>query len=133
MAAALTFDTTFLIDFQRERQRGDTGGPAHRFLRYRPDTVMQLPMTVLGEFAEGFADTGHPVLQQTSALFELLPIDVETALRYAEIARALRASGQLIGTNDLWIAASALRHDRALVTRNHGDFSRVPGLRILSY
>lgn len=133
MADTLIFDTTFLIDFQREHARRDRSGPAHRFLRDHADASMQLPVTALGEFAEGFADHGHPVLLATAALFEVLPVDAETAYRYAEMTRYLREQGRLPGTNDLWIAASALRHGSALVTRNAADFRRVPGLAVLAY
>jgi len=133
MADTLIFDTTFLIDFQRERARQDSAGPAHCFLHDHADASMQLPVTALGEFAEGFADLGHPVLQATAALFELLPVDAETAYRYAEVTRLLRAQGRLSGANDLWIAASALRHGGALVTRNAADFRRVPGLSVVTY
>lgn len=133
MADTLIFDTTFLIDFQRERARQAGSGPAHRFLQDHADAGMQLPVTALGEFAEGFVDRGHPVLQATAALFEILPVDAETAYRYAEVTRYLREQGRLPGANDLWIAASALRHGGALVTRNAADFSRVPGLVVLGY
>jgi predicted nucleic acid-binding protein len=133
MAEALVFDTTFLIDFQRERRHGRSSGPAHRFLAGRPDAAMALPVTALGEFAEGFADVNHPLLQQTVLAFDVLPIDEQTAYRYAEITRHLRPAGLLIGTNDLWIAACALRHDGPLVTRNADEFRRVPGLRIVQY
>jgi predicted nucleic acid-binding protein len=39
----------------------------------------------------------------------------------------------LIGSNDLWIAATALEREMALVTRNTAEFSRVPGLKIKGY
>lgn len=133
MADALIFDTTFLIDVQRERARQDGSGPAHRFLQGHADASMQLPVTALGEFAEGFADHSHPVLRATVALFEVLAVDAETALRYAEVTRYLREQGRLPGANDLWIAATALRHGRALVTRNAADFRRVPGLAVVTY
>jgi hypothetical protein len=45
----------------------------------------------------------------------------------------LKERGELIGANDLWIAAAALRHGEALVTRNARDFHRVPGLQVLTY
>jgi len=43
---------------------------------------------------------------------------------------ALRTEGVRVGTRDLRIAATALVHNLTLVTRNHRDFARVPGLRI---
>jgi predicted nucleic acid-binding protein len=133
MAEALIFDTSFLIDFQRERRRGETTGRAHRFLATHADVALALSVTALGEFAEGFADQDDPLLQQTARHFDLLPIDEQTACRYAEITRNLRQTGQLIGSNDLWVAACALRHRRPLVTRNAVEFRRVPGLQVLDY
>jgi tRNA(fMet)-specific endonuclease VapC len=45
----------------------------------------------------------------------------------------LKKRGELLGANNLWIAAAALRHGEALVTRNARDFQRVPGLKVLTY
>ncbi len=39
----------------------------------------------------------------------------------------------LIGTNDLWIAATALANDMPLVTKNAEHFRRVPGIEIADY
>ena len=133
MANALAFDTTFMIDFQRERASRPSDGGAHRFLREHAGATLRLPATALGEFAEGFARDDDPVLLATARCFEVLPVDRETALRYGALVRTLRAEGRLIGTNDLWIAACALRHAHPLVTRNTEEFSRVPGLTVLGY
>ena len=38
--------------------------------------------------------------------------------------------GQMIGGNDLMIAAIALAHDLTLATHNGGEFRRVPDLRV---
>ena len=133
MAGRVALDTTFLIDFQRERTRGETGGPAHTFLSADPDVELLLPVTALGEFSEGFDDPDDPVLRTVRELHVLLPIDEETALTYARITRALRAAGELIGTNDLWIAATTVRHDVRLVTANVAEFRRVNGIEILPY
>ena len=56
MADKVAFDTTFLIDLQRERHHGEADGPAHRFLAAAPDLELCLSSIVLGEFAEGFAN-----------------------------------------------------------------------------
>ena len=59
--------------------------------------------------------------------FQLLPFDRETAVRHSRISRELRASGNRIGANDLWIAAVSLANELPLVTRNVVEFQRVPG------
>lgn len=133
MAGRLAFDTTFIIDLQRERSRGETEGPVHRFLARDPSLELFLPTAALGEFAEGFEDLEHPVLRAVRELFMLLPVDEETALFYGRIARDLRRRGALIGTNDLWIAATALRHGLGLVTANPAEFGRVAGLEVVGY
>ena len=129
--ASLIFDTTFLIDYQRERNRGP--GKAHKFLREHATDAAFLPVTAYGELAEGFADRTEPAFVTLVHSFELLPVTRPVADRYAHTARDLRGRGQLIGANDLWIAAVALEKDWPLVTRNLQEFSRVPGLRCLGY
>lgn len=39
----------------------------------------------------------------------------------------------MIGANDLWIAATALANEVAVVTRNDREFSRVEGLEVFGY
>jgi tRNA(fMet)-specific endonuclease VapC len=128
---SLIFDTTFLIDFQRERS-GSLGG-AHAFLEDHAEAVAYLPVTAYGEFAEGFPDRTNAAFLSVVESFELLPVTRAVADTYADVARVLRTKGKLIGSNDLWIAATALERELALVTRNTAEFSRVPGLKIKGY
>ncbi len=128
---ALIFDTTFLIDFQRERQRGK--GAAHSFLEAHAESIAYLPVTAYGEFAEGFVNRIDPALVTMVESFELLPVTINVANAYAKISRLLRSKGLLIGANDLWIAATALEKNHPLVTRNTIDFSRIPELELRSY
>lgn len=128
---ALIFDTTFLIDFQRERA-GSRGG-AHAFLEAHAEALAYLPVTAYGEFAEGFPDRTDAAFLSIVESFELLPVTRNVADVYASLARTLRTRGQLIGSNDLWIAAAALEKDWTLVTRNVTEFARVPGLKIRGY
>ena len=59
-----------------------------------------------------------------------LGIDPPVSHRYAAVHRALRARGEPIPTNDLWIAALALEHGLVLYTRD-AHFSKVAGLACL--
>ena len=55
-----------------------------------------------------------------------------TARIHAEIHADLSVKGQLIGAHDLLIAATARYHNLSLLTDNVDEFSRVPGLQIIS-
>ncbi len=95
-----------------------------------------LPAIVLGEYLFGIQQSRLKAsyqswLQANLPFFDLLPIVRETAERYSEIRRELRAAGTPIPTNDLWIAALARHHRMPLVTRD-GHFRAIQGLRILA-
>lgn len=65
------------------------------------------------------------------ATFEPLPITEPVARVHAEVWAELAGRGEVIGSHDLWIAATALTHGFGVVTLNVGDFERVPGLRLV--
>jgi predicted nucleic acid-binding protein len=128
---SLLFDTCFLIDLEREMKRGSA--KAQAFLRANRDAKAFITWTVAGEFAEGFGDIKDPVCAAMLSRFEILPMDEATAGRYAQITAKLRRENQLIGTNDLWIAAAAMANAMELVTNNTGHFGRVVGLTVCGY
>lgn len=64
-----------------------------------------------------------------SRLFTLA-YDDHAAAHYGEIKATLKKQGQIIGENDLHIAAHARSHGLIIVTNNTREFERVPGLRV---
>ena len=64
---------------------------------------------------------------------QLLPFDSPCAAQAARLRVDLEAAGTLIGPHDTLIAATALRHQATLITRNIREFSRVPGLQWLNW
>lgn len=58
----------------------------------------------------------------------VLGCDIDTAYRYGEIKNALHRKGRPIPENDIWIAAVALQHDLALITRDT-HFNEIDGLK----
>jgi len=125
------FDTCFLIDLEREMKKGQ--GKAHSFLHGNTAARPHLSWTVVGEFAEGFGDIHHPTCSAMLARFEIHAMDEATAHHYAVATKLLRELNQLIGTNDLWIAAAALAHAIPLVTNNLQHFGRIPNLQVVGY
>ena len=64
---------------------------------------------------------------------QMLSFDSECATIAARIRVDLEAVGTPIGPHDTLIAATALRHQATLVTRNVREFARVPGLQCLNW
>jgi len=64
------------------------------------------------------------------ATVTVLPITDPTIEHYAIIRTHLSQLGTPIGSNDVFIAATALAHDLTLITHNTAEFGRVPNLKI---
>ena len=61
---------------------------------------------------------------------EILDVDFAVAEKYGEIRAALLDQGKDPGPMDLLNAATALVHNKAMVTHNVADYALVPGLTI---
>jgi tRNA(fMet)-specific endonuclease VapC len=128
----LILETTFLVDLEREVGRGRRG-PAQRFLEARPETRLCVTLTTAGEMASGMGPNDRARWDDLLRGFRVLPSGPDVCWRYGRLFRYLKENGRLIGTNDLWIAATALVHGLPLVTRNEAHFRRVPDLRVVAY
>ena len=62
--------------------------------------------------------------------FEVIPFDYDAAVAYGKIKASLERKGQVIGSNDMLIAAVALSRNAVLVTNNTREFSRIDGLKL---
>lgn len=70
------------------------------------------------------------LLKELTEYLHVLPLPVDVAQHYGSARARLEARGQMIGGNDLWIAAHALSLGLVLVTNNESEFSRVDGLKV---
>lgn len=100
------------------------GDEAARLLVRSADEI-SVTSVVLGELLSGFLQGSRELknraeLQRflSSERVRVMPVDDETAERYAVILRDLRREGTPVPTNDIWIAASAMQHGLVLVTRD---------------
>jgi tRNA(fMet)-specific endonuclease VapC len=106
---------------------------AERLARHSPREI-RLSTVVKAELLFGARHSNRVepnlrVLRDFFSAFHSIPFDDLSADHYGRIRAELARAGQLIGPNDLLIAASALAHDLVLVTHNVDEFSRVAGLR----
>ncbi len=99
-----------------------------------------VPAVVLGELRAGFrqgtrSDDNERELARFLAqpVVSVLDVDEEAAAHWADLFVALRRAGTPVPSNDMWIAAVALR-DGATVLTYDGDFVRIPrvGVQLLA-
>ncbi|MPR12640.1 type II toxin-antitoxin system tRNA(fMet)-specific endonuclease VapC [Microvirga tunisiensis] len=123
-------DTNICIYIRRERPKG----VLKRFKTLVPGSTA-ISVVTYGELIYGVrrsddSDRATLVLQELTALIPVLPMASDVAKAYGTIRGDLAARGQLIGNNDLWIAAHAKSLELTLVTNNENEFRRVDGLTI---
>ena len=70
------------------------------------------------------------LLRELFAPYASHPFDDAAATHYARIRHELEIAGNVIGPNDLMIAAIALVENHTVVSHNTAEFSRVPGLAV---
>lgn len=61
---------------------------------------------------------------------EVLPYDAKASQHYGQIKASLEKRGEIIGENDIHIAAHAISQGLILVTNNLREFQRVPHLAL---
>lgn len=131
MEPDLILETTFLIDLEGERQEG--AGAAIRFLQANPHCRLHLTHTIAGELASGKSLARRHEWEAFLKPFQILSWTPEVDWEYGKAFQYLQKQGLLIGTNDLWIAATALAYDMPIVSKNIRHFERVPNLRLTPY
>jgi tRNA(fMet)-specific endonuclease VapC len=108
-----------------------------RFRRLRPGEAA-LSVITYGELLYGAAKSAQRTaaleqLRELSRLLPALPLPETAAESYGSIRADLESKGEMIGNNDLWIAAHALASTLTLVTNNEKEFRRVHGLKIQNW
>ena len=72
-------------------------------------------------------------LQELVQLLPALSLPEAAAEAYGAIRADLESKGEMIGNNDLWIAAHARAMGLILVTNNEREFRRVGGLKVQNW
>jgi tRNA(fMet)-specific endonuclease VapC len=72
----------------------------------------------------------HAALDEYLRHVDVMDFPDDASPHYAQIRATLKARGQMIGANDLFIAAHARALGLTLVTNNTAEFARVHGLTI---
>ena len=126
------FDSNVCIDYMRKGKKA--GKIEAKIFEVGPRNI-KLPSVVMAELMHGAYKSKRPAetLKDTRdflANFEIIPFDFIEAIAYGQIRADLERKGQLIGNNDMLIAATAITYNAALVTNNTEEFSRIDGLKL---
>ena len=121
-------DTNVIIDMFNIRDRELAGK-----IYDTPVGNIKIPSVVKGELLFGVQGGQHSKkekdLRVLLSTYEVVPFDSDASEEYARIRYELSSKGELIGPNDMIIAATVLSRGGVLVTNNTKEFGHVPGLR----
>jgi len=85
---------------------------------------------LLGAYKSARRKENLETLERFLQPFEIIPFFDLVTYVYADIRSTLEKNAQIIGPNDLMIAAIVRFHEGILVTDNIAEFQRVQGLRV---
>jgi tRNA(fMet)-specific endonuclease VapC len=133
MDALYLLDTNICI-YIRQRKPEEV---LRRFRKLRPGEAA-LSVITYGELLYGAAKSAQrtAALEQLRELVRLLPalaLPENAADCYGAIRADLESKGEMIGNNDLWIAAHGLAAGLTLVTNSEREFRRVRGLKVQNW
>jgi tRNA(fMet)-specific endonuclease VapC len=133
MDAQYLLDTNICIYIRQQRPER----VLWRFRALRPGEAVMSVITY-GELLYGAAKSSHRSLslEKLRELTNLLPAEAlpeAAAEKYGTMRAQLEAKGEIIGNNDLWIAAHALASGLTLITNNEKEYRKVRGLKVQNW
>ena len=93
-------------------------------------TVAELELGVLRAADPETRARRLSTLSRVQSTYPLLPIGPEIASCFARIAAAERSRGRRLRRHDTWIAATAMKHEAAVLTQD-SDFSSFAEVSVL--
>ncbi len=113
--------------------QGEPGAARH----FAHAAQVAIPVIVLGEYRFGIGQSRHQQeyehwLGEMVSVTWVLPIDEETATRYAELRIELKRAGTPIPSNDAWIAALCRQHALPILSRDR-HFDSIRGVKRLDW
>ena len=130
MEARFLLDTNICIYIRRKK-------PEEVLRRFRRLKAGEAGLSVItfGELVYGAGKSAQraaalELLRELARVLPVMGLPETAAEAYGAMRAELERKGQMIGNNDLWIAAHAKAAGLTLVTNNEGVFRRVRGLKV---
>lgn len=133
METRFLLDTNICIYIRQKRPEG----VLRRFHSLRAGEAA-ISVITYGELVFGATKSQRrtEALERLAELLTWLPalsLPEHAGKAYGAMRADLAARGQMIGNNDLWIAAHALAADLTLVTNNEKEFRGLRGLKVQNW
>jgi tRNA(fMet)-specific endonuclease VapC len=133
MEARFLLDTNICIYIRRRR-------PPVLLARFERLKLGEAVLSVVtyGELICGvgkskFREQATKQLAELAGLVPIMELPPRAGEFYGAIRASLEARGEIIGNNDLWIAAHAKAAGLTLVTNNEREFRRIQGLKMQNW
>jgi tRNA(fMet)-specific endonuclease VapC len=130
MEARFLLDTNICIYIRRKK-------PQEVLQRFRGLKQGEAVLSVItfGELVYGAEKSAQQaaaleLLRELAQVLPVMGLPETVADAYGTMRAELERKGQMIGNNDLWIAAHAKAAGLTLVTNNEREFRRVRGLKV---
>jgi tRNA(fMet)-specific endonuclease VapC len=108
--------------------------PLKKKLKTVPTGKIKIPAIVKAEILTGVEKSAQGAAREIwdrfFSSFDTVAFDDDAARQYAIIRSYLEKKGNIIGPNDLIIAATVAANNGILVTHNTREFKRIPNLTI---
>lgn len=128
--AKYLIDTNICIYIRQNR-------PAAVLRHFRALTAGQVVMSQItwGELVFGAEksrerESALKRLEELATIIPVAPLPQSAGFAYGKFRSMLEKSGEIIGGNDLWIAAHAATSSLILVTNNEREFKRIKTLKV---
>ena len=130
MEARFLLDTNICIYIRRKEPEK----VLRRFQTLREGEAV-LSVITFGELVYGAEKSARraralELLRELARMLPVMGLPEAAAEAYGTMRAELERKGQMIGNNDLWIAAHAKAAGLTLVTNNEREFRRVRGLKV---
>jgi tRNA(fMet)-specific endonuclease VapC len=117
--------------------RGTAPRSARLVSRLRVDqtaiSTITLAELVAGAERCGRRDDEMERIERLCAVRAVWDFDATAAHLAGRVAATLESKGRRIGTADLLIGSHALSREAAVLTANHAEFERIPGLKVIRW
>ncbi|MDY6766013.1 MAG: PIN domain-containing protein [Candidatus Nanohaloarchaea archaeon] len=123
----MILDTSVLVDIDRGKHLERLQNLEGQWHAISAATYMEL---ATGKHRN---DVPQEEFENVKTVLEIIPVSTGIADKAGQFLAQLLENGEPVGTNDLYVAATAAVHDQPVLTSDVDDFRRVPDIAVVDW